>query len=230
MGWITKLELVAWVIKSFFCCCCCFFPGLLGGRGEGLNCQIVHFFVSWDIYPWPSIVLGCSKGGPCVPEMERSWWLLDDPRSLWWSSGGFVCLGQSAPRPSSAHSSSVGSGCCHRSKEHSDCSSAYHDTHHTSGHPAHRASLPPAGGEKKIVELFHILDKDGHSSITHCHSWHMYTNHLSWTLNRLGTAWFSMCTQIIVHDRAVLGWPTTACNEVPFKRKQLTVKQTSSKS
>ena len=51
--------------------------------------------------------------------------------------------GQSAQQPSSARSSSGGSGCCRRSRGRSDCSSAYHGTHHTSGRPAHMASLPP---------------------------------------------------------------------------------------
>ena len=136
----------------FFFCLLFFFDSWGGG---GINRRIWCFY--WSVKISPTVVLSCSKAGSDVPEMERSWWLLGDLRSLWWSSGDSVCQGQSAQWPSSAHSSSVSSGYCHRSREHSDCSSAYHGTHHTSGHPTHTASLPPAREQKKKNIYIYIL-------------------------------------------------------------------------
>ena len=46
--------------------------------------------------------------------------------------------------PSSAHSSSAGSGCCHRSRERSVHYNAVHDIHHTPGHQEHMVSPQPA--------------------------------------------------------------------------------------
>ena len=55
-----------------------------------------------------------------------------------------MCLAQSGQMPSSAHSSSAGSGCCHRSRGHSVHYNAVHDIHHTPGHQEHTVSPQPA--------------------------------------------------------------------------------------
>ena len=67
-----------------------------------------------------------------------------------------MCLAQSGQMPSSAHSSSAGSGCCHRSRGHSVHYNAVHDIHHTPGHQEHTVSPRPAqwrggGGEEEYI-------------------------------------------------------------------------------
>ena len=80
---------------------------------------------------------------------RRNWWLSVGLHFLWWNSDGFESLGQSERRPSSAHSSSAGSGCCHRSREHTAAHSASHGTHHKPGHQGHMASPLPVRGMKE---------------------------------------------------------------------------------
>ena len=55
-----------------------------------------------------------------------------------------MCLAQSGQMPSSVHSSSAGSGCCHRNRERSVHYNAVHGIHHTPDHQEHMVSPQPA--------------------------------------------------------------------------------------
>ena len=118
---------------------------ILGWRGRG-PFIIVSFDSSWvkwrDTAPRVYAV-SSSKADSDVPERDRNWWPSGDRRFLLWNNDDSACLVPSERQPNSDHSSSEGSGCCHRSREHIVHHSAYHDTRHTSDHPEHKASLPP---------------------------------------------------------------------------------------
>lgn len=71
-----------------------------------------------------------------------------------------MCPAQSGQMPSSVHSSSAGSGCCHRNRERSVHYNAVHGIHHTPDHQEHMVSPQPVveGGGENRRQYFRAKD------------------------------------------------------------------------